>query len=64
MRLKTKVKIEMLLLWKKFLDFLGLSEGVFYIGGSEALPPPLSMEEETYLVSKMEKGDNEAKTVL
>ncbi|WP_244499176.1 RNA polymerase sporulation sigma factor SigE [Thermoanaerobacter thermohydrosulfuricus] len=63
-QLKTKVKIEMLLLWKKILDFLDLSEGIFYIGGSEALPPPLSVEEEIYLISKMEKGDNEAKTVL
>ncbi|HHW57688.1 MAG TPA: RNA polymerase sporulation sigma factor SigE [Clostridia bacterium] len=64
MHLKTRLKLEMLLLWKKILDFLDLSDSIFYIGGSEALPPPLSGEEEVYLISKMEKGDNEAKTIL
>ncbi|ERM92815.1 MAG: polymerase sporulation-specific sigma factor [Caldanaerobacter sp.] len=64
MKLKTKLKIELLLIWRKLLDFLDLAEEVYYIGGSEALPPPLSVEEESYLISKMEKGDNEAKSIL
>jgi len=63
-KLKTKLKIELLLIWRKLLDFLDLAEEVYYIGGSEALPPPLSVEEESYLISKMEKGDNEAKSIL
>ncbi|WP_026485540.1 RNA polymerase sporulation sigma factor SigE [Caldanaerobius polysaccharolyticus] len=39
-------------------------ESVFYIGGSEALPPPLSSDEEEYLMMKLQKGDNTARTVL
>jgi RNA polymerase sporulation-specific sigma factor len=64
MKFKTRLRLELLLIWKKILDFLDLSEEVYYIGGSEALPPPLSLEEESYLISKMEKGDNEAKSIL
>jgi len=30
---------------------------VYYIGGSEALPPPLTNDEENYLLSKLEKRD-------
>ncbi len=37
---------------------------VHYIGGSEPLPPPLSIESETDLVEKMSQGDEEAKAHL
>lgn len=37
---------------------------IFYIGGSEALPPPLSSDEEIVLMSRLEKGDRNVKTVL
>lgn len=37
---------------------------IYYIGGSEALPPPLSNEEEMFLIEKLEKGDEAVKTVL
>jgi len=37
---------------------------IFYIGGSEALPPPLTNDEENSLISKLEKGDSNVKTVL
>jgi RNA polymerase sporulation-specific sigma factor len=37
---------------------------VFYIGGSEALPPPLSNDEESYLVLKLKKGDYAVKSIL
>ena len=30
---------------------------VHYIGGSEALPPPLTLDEETYLLNKLEQSD-------
>lgn len=36
---------------------------VYYIGGSEVLPPPLNKEEEAYLLSKL-KQDDSVKTVL
>ena len=38
---------------------------IFYIGGSEALPPPLSIEEETFLVNHLKKQNNNSiKSVL
>ncbi|MHB1127102.1 MAG: RNA polymerase sporulation sigma factor SigE [Bacillota bacterium] len=39
-------------------------EEVFYVGSSEALPPPLSIDEEMFLLSKLEKGDLTVKSVL
>lgn len=64
MKLRTKLKISLQLLIIKVLEKLNLKESVFYIGGSEALPPPLSADEEIYLIAKMEKGDNAAKSML
>lgn len=44
---------------------LGLkSDEVFYIGGSEALPPPLTKEEEEVLINKLPKGDETARAML
>ncbi|MGP4072570.1 RNA polymerase sporulation sigma factor SigE [Piscibacillus sp. B03] len=37
---------------------------VYYIGGSEALPPPLSKEEEREMLDRVSNGDNEAKSKL
>ncbi|NPV44892.1 MAG: RNA polymerase sporulation sigma factor SigE [Firmicutes bacterium] len=37
---------------------------IFYIGGTETLPPPLTNDEENSLISKLEKGDSNVKTVL
>jgi len=37
---------------------------IAYIGSSEALPPPLSNEEEVYLLEKLAAGDRAVKTVL
>ena len=30
---------------------------IFYVGSSEALPPPLSLDEEENLIRRLEKGD-------
>lgn len=44
---------------------LGLkTDEVFYIGGSEALPPPLSKEEEAILIHKLPNGDEAARSIL
>ncbi|MDN5331628.1 MAG: polymerase sporulation-specific sigma factor [Tepidanaerobacteraceae bacterium] len=50
----------------KILQKLGILEKrvIYYIGGSETLPPPLSSEEEAILLSKLERGDNTVKNVL
>lgn len=51
--------------WYKLLFKLGLkTDEVFYIGGSEALPPPLSKEEEAILIHKLPNGDEAARSIL
>jgi RNA polymerase sporulation-specific sigma factor len=37
---------------------------IHYIGGSEALPPPLSLDEESYLLAKLEAQDYGVKSIL
>lgn len=53
-------------LLEKILQKLGLlqPEGVFYIGGSDILPPPLRAPEEQELLVQMEAGDEQAKQRL
>ncbi len=41
-----------------------IEDGVYYIGGNEALPPPLSSEEELKYVEKLQKGDESVRSVL
>ena len=48
----------------RLLQFLGVSEDVFYVGSSEALPPPLSVDEENYLLERLEKGEQSVKSTL
>ena len=49
----------------KLLIKLGLkSDEIYYIGGSEALPPPLTKEEEEILIFKLPDGDQAARTIL
>jgi len=47
-----------------WLQRLGLRPRIFYVGSSEALPPPLSSEEEVYLVHRLESGDGAVRSVL
>jgi RNA polymerase sporulation-specific sigma factor len=45
--------------------FKGLQDfSIHYIGGSEALPPPLTTEEEGYLINKLSKENYEVKSIL
>lgn len=61
-----KVKWVIQLKLINFLKKYGVSkfEPIHYIGGSEALPPPLSAEEENYLLSRLEENDYGVKTIL
>ena len=43
---------------------IGKGYPVHYIGGSEALPPPLSADEEAYLLARLEEKDYGVKSVL
>ena len=45
------------------IDKLGAVKDIFYIGGSDTLPPPLTQEEEREIISRL-KDSNEAKTIL
>lgn len=61
----TKWKIQVLLIWYKILFALGLkTEEIYYIGGSETLPPPLTREEEEVLLGKLPNGDETVKSML
>jgi len=50
-------------LYNFIIDKLGLTKDIFYIGGSDTLPPPLSQEEEKEVISRL-KDSEEAKTIL
>lgn len=52
---------------KKFICIRTERDGdadVFYICGADVLPPPLSREEEEFLIKKLENGDNSVKSEL
>jgi RNA polymerase sporulation-specific sigma factor len=60
-----KLKMKLRIWWYKVLIKLGIkSEEIYYIGGSEALPPPLSKEEESELLVLLTKGDTTARSIL
>ena len=48
----TKLKVNARLIFLKVINKLGLSEDIFYVGSSEALPPPLSQDEEGHLLKR------------
>src|SRR5699024_4921525 len=60
-----KWKLTLQLYYYRILIFLGLkSEEIHYIGGSEALPPPLTREEEEVLLKKLPNGDAAIRAML
>lgn len=60
-----KIRLHLTYYWYKVLKKLGWkTDELYYIGGSEALPPPLSREEEAILLKKLPKGDKTARSIL
>ncbi|GGJ55178.1 RNA polymerase sporulation-specific sigma factor [Anoxybacillus voinovskiensis] len=60
-----KWKLRIIYLWYKLLRKLGIkTDEIYYIGGSEALPPPLTKEEEELLLQKLPSGDETARAML
>ena len=56
-------------LWRRLRFWLidhGLlaRRGIFYIGGSDTLPPPLERAEETALIARMDAGDESVRRTL
>ena len=52
--------------WRKLLDFLGFGghQTVYYIGGSDVLPPPLKGAQEQQALEELEQGSDAAKQLL
>lgn len=50
----------------EFLEKIGLirTNGIYYIGGADILPPPLKGAEEAAALEALERGDEEAKQML
>jgi len=40
------------------------SDPIYYVGGSEALPPPLTRDEEEYLLARLPSGDEAVRALL
>lgn len=63
-RLRVRLKVWFLKIKKFFGDKIrGLKE-IYYVGSSEALPPPLSTEEEGMLLQRLEEGDHKVRDTL
>ena len=66
MNLFIKMKLQLRIKYLSFIRKLNIHTGspIHYIGGSEALPPPLTNDEENYLLNKLEDSDLGVKTIL
>ncbi len=59
-----QVKLTIRLTLVRLFRWIGDRTGVYYVGSSEALPPPLSNDEELFLINKLEAGDSAVRSVL
>ena len=60
-----KLRLQLQLTWYRFLMWIGVkAEEIYYIGGSEALPPPLTREEEEVLLVRLPSGDPAVRSML
>ena len=58
-------KPQIIFLKDRILNILGIEPSpVFYIGGSDTLPPPLGREDEERAISALERGDEAARQEL
>lgn len=65
MNLLQVLKNSISIIYAKYMDKDGIEElPIFYIAGSQSLPPPLSQEEEEECLIKLSAGDNEARQTL
>lgn len=60
-----KLRLQLQLTWYRILLWIGVrAEEIYYIGGSEALPPPLTREEEEILLGRLPSGDPAVRGML
>ncbi|MDK2920134.1 MAG: polymerase sporulation-specific sigma factor [Candidatus Petromonas sp.] len=66
MSILDKYKLKIKLLLAKLLKKINIytEDTIYYIGGNEALPPPLSSEEEILFVEKLQEGDESVRSIL
>ncbi|HOJ83791.1 MAG TPA: RNA polymerase sporulation sigma factor SigE [Bacillota bacterium] len=66
MKRKKLLVLGLKLVYLRLRRILGLDylDYIYYVSSSEALPPPLSLEEEGYLLEKLKKGDGAVRTIL
>jgi RNA polymerase sporulation-specific sigma factor len=66
MTLYNRLKMYCRVKWAVFISRLKILRNriIYYISGNEALPPPLSNEEEVQLITKLEMGDLSVKSTL
>lgn len=60
------IKRKAMMLFAKFLTLLGINDTkyLYYIGGSDTLPPPLSSKEENDILEKLMNNDESVKKIL
>lgn len=63
LRLKD-LRVRLLVLKRKLAFLIKHPGSIYYVGSSEALPPPLSSEEEKRLLERLEQNDTAAKSIL
>jgi RNA polymerase sporulation-specific sigma factor len=65
-RLFLILQINLVLVILRLRHRLGLdyTQYIYYVSSSEALPPPLTLQEEDYLLEKLKRGDGAVRTVL
>lgn len=63
--MRLKWKLIMQVQYYRLLFWLGLKrDEIYYIGGSEALPPPLTREEEEFLLARLSTGEAAVRAML
>ncbi len=63
MPVRIRLKMRLLIL-RILLKFQVDKDTIYYVGGSEALPPPLTREEEEYLLARLPQGDEAVRALL
>lgn len=53
-----------LIIFYKLLEKIGLRQELLFVGSNEALPPPLSVDEEAYLIDRLSQGEQSVKRIL
>ncbi len=56
--------MKLLLILRNWICRHSKPDKIMYIGGSDTLPPPLSREEESVLIAKLDAGDSQSRQTL